>query len=232
MNIRQEIKSLANQEKAKFLQKYFKTQPGEYGEGDIFLGLTVPEARKIAIKYKDLPLKEIQHLLDSKIHEERLIALEILTHNYEKSKSEKSKEEIVKFYLSNTKFINNWDLVDTSAPYILGNFLSNKDKSILYALAKSQDVWERRIAIVSTYTFIKNNQFKGTLAISEILLQDKHDLIQKAVGWMLREIGKKDKKILELFLKKYYKKMPRTMLRYAIEKFPEKQRKKYLKGKV
>ncbi|MBS3071952.1 DNA alkylation repair protein [Candidatus Pacearchaeota archaeon] len=232
MKIRQEIKSLANPEKAKVLQGFFKTGKGEYGEGDVFLGITVPESRKLAIKYSNIPLNEIQSLLDSKIHEERLIALEILTHNYEKLTSEKSKEKIVKFYLSNTHFINNWDLVDTSASYILGNFLLDKDKSILYKLSGSENIWEKRIAIIATYAFIKKFQFQDTLNIAEILLQDKHDLIQKAVGWMLREMGKKDQKILEDFLKKHYKIMPRTMLRYAIEKFPEKQRKRYLSGNI
>ncbi len=229
--IQEEIKKSANPEKAKVLQRFFKTGKGQYGEGDIFLGITVPESRKIAIKFKDLTLESVEILLQSKIHEERLIALLLLVHNYntaQKDKDEKKKEEIYNFYLKSTKYINNWDLVDLTADKILGHYLIDKDKSILYDLAKSDNIWERRIAIISTFHFIKNNQFSDTLNISLLLLKNKHDLIHKAAGWMLREIGKRDISVLKNFLNKHYKDMPRTSLRYAIERFPEDKRKTYL----
>ncbi len=229
-SLKADLEKLKNPQKAKSLQRYFKTGPGEYAEGDIFYGLTVPQSREIAKKYFSLiSLPKIQFLLKSEIHEERLIALEILNFKYENS-SEQEKSKIINFYLKNTKNINNWDLVDTSAPYLLGDFLLDKKKLILYDLANSNNLWEKRIAIISTFAFIKENQFQDTLRISEILLQDKHDLIQKAVGWMLREIGKKDINALQDFLKYHYKIMPRTTLRYSIEKFPEETRLKYLKG--
>ena len=230
--LRKELKKFADPKKAKFLERNFKNGKGEYAEGDIFLGISVPVARRIAIKNSNISLKEVSYLLKSKIHEERFIALEILVHKFDKSDSDIEKENIYEFYLSNTAKINNWDLVDTSAEYILGDYLSNKDKSVLYNLAKSSNLWERRIAIISTFHFIKNSKFKDTLKISELLLKDKHDLIHKAVGWMLREVGKRDKNVLEDFLSKYYNQMPRTMLRYAIEKFPENIRKQYLKGEI
>jgi len=231
INIKKELRSKANSAKAKILQGFFKTGKGQYGEGDIFLGIIVPEQRKIAKKYIDLDLKQIQELLKSKIHEERLTSLLILVTKYkkaEKLKDEKQKQEIFKFYLENTKTINNWDLVDLSAPTIVGNYLLNKDKKILYKLANSDNLWEKRIAIVSTFGLIKNNQLEETIKIAEILLKDKHDLIHKAVGWALREIGKRDLKELEEFLNTHHKNMPRTMLRYAIEKFDDDKRKRYL----
>jgi 3-methyladenine DNA glycosylase AlkD len=231
--LRLELKSKANSDKAKILQRFFKTGKGEYGEGDIFLGITVPQQRTIAKSYLSLTFNEIQELLDSKIHEERLIALIILTTKFKKSKKNNlEKIKLYEFYLRNTKNINNWDLVDISAPKIVGEFLLNQDKYILRSLAKSENLWERRIAIISTLPLIKKRSFGETLAISEILLTDKHDLIHKAVGWMLREVGKKNKEVLELFLKTRYKEMPRTMLRYSIEKFPEDLRKKYLNGEI
>ena len=226
-HIKKELNNLKNTEKAKILSRFFKTGKGEYGEGDNFLGIVVPEQRKIAKKYKDLSLNDIQTLLSTNIHEYRLTSLFILVLQYEKS-DEKGKKNIYEFYLRNTKRINNWDLVDLSAHKILGDFLFDKDKSILYKLAKSNNLWERRIAIMSTFNFIKNNEFKDTLKLSKTLLDDPHDLIHKATGWMLREIGKRDKKTEEKFLKKYCKRMPRTMLRYAIEKFDESERKHYL----
>ena len=226
--VKEELKNLGNPEQAKLLQGFFKTGPGQYGEGDIFLGIKVPVQRKVAKKYKDLPLQEIQQLLDSKIHEHRLVGLLILVYNYEKSKN----KEIVDFYLSNTRNINNWDLVDLTANKILGDYLLDKNRSLLYNLAKSSDLWEKRISMISTAAFIKENDFNDTLKISEILLNDKHDLIHKAVGWMLREVGKKDQDVEEKFLKKYYKNMPRTMLRYAIEKFEESKRKAYLRSEI
>lgn len=226
--LRTDLKSLENPEKAKIYQRFFKTGPGEYGEGDIFLGLTVPQSRSLVKKYSSLSLKEIESLLASKIHEERSIAVLLLVQNYQKTKDKK----IVDFYLANTKSVNNWDLVDISAHKILGAHLLDKDRAILYKLAKSENLWEKRISIISTFWFINNNDFKDSLAIAEILLNDKHDLIHKAVGWMLREVGNRDLATEEKFLKKHYKTMPRTMLRYAIEKFPEEKRLKYLKGKI
>ena len=229
--IKKELQDLANEEQAKNLQRFFKTGKGEYGEGDIFLGIKVPIQREIAKKYSGLSLPKIQELLKSKTHEHRLTGLIILSNKYKESKEEE-KVNIFNFYLKNTKNINNWDLVDITAPNIVGHFLFDKKKNILYDLARSADLWERRIAIVSTFDFIRKQEFQETLALSEILLDDKHDLIHKAVGWMLREIGKKDKAVLENFLKQHYKIMPRTMLRYAIEHFPEEKRKMYLLGEL
>ncbi len=231
IEIQKSLRKLSNPEKAKFVARYFKTGKGEYGEGDIFLGLSVPESRKIAKKFSNLSIDEVSELLTSKIHEERFVALEILVFRFEKG-DEKLREEIYKFYLKNKVYINNWDLVDTSAPYIVGEFLKNKDKSILIKLAKSKNLWEKRISIVSTYAFIKNNDLKTTFEISKILLSDSHDLIHKAIGWMLREAGKISQEELENFLKTNYFSLPRTTLRYAIERFPEEKRKKYLKGEL
>ena len=222
-NIKKELSKLKNQEKARILSNFFKTKKGEYGYGDIFLGLTSDQIKEVAKKYVNIDLKELQELIGSKIHEERVASLRILVHKFKKNR-----KEIFDFYLKNTRNINNWDLVDLSAPNIVGNYLIDKDRNILYKLAKSDILWEKRIAIISTFSFIRNNQFEDTLKISEILLKDKHDLIHKAVGWMLREIGKKDQNIEEEFLKKHYKEMPRTMLRYAIEKFSPEKRKFYL----
>jgi len=229
--LKKELNKKANPEKAKILQKFFKTGKGQYGEGDIFLGIIVPEQRKIAKQFQEIPITDLQYLLNSNIHEKRLIALLILIEKYKKS-SEKDKEIIFNFYIDNSKKINNWDLVDLSAPNIVGDFLLEKPKDILYELAKSENLWKKRISIVSTYQFIKNNKFQDTLQIAEILLKDKHDLIHKAVGWMLRELGKKNQELEEFFLKKHYKQMPRTMLRYAIEKFKEDKRQDYLKGRI
>ena len=228
---RQQLKKAGNKRTAETLQWFFKTAKGEYGEGDKFLGLKVPQIREIAKNSKDLTFEEIQKALESKFHEERLCALLILVDRYSKS-NEKSKEGIVKFYLDNTKHINNWDLVDLTAPKILGKHLLNRNRKILFKFAVSENLWERRISILATFWFIRDKQFRDSLKIAKILLNDEHDLIHKAVGWMLREIGKRDMKTEEGFLKKHYKKMPRTMLRYAIEKFPEKKRLAYLEGKI
>jgi len=230
MEILKEFEKLANPEKAQQLQRFFKTGKGQYGEGDIFLGIVVPEQRKLANKF-DLKLDEIQKLLSSKIHEHRLTSLFILIKKYKKAikeKNEKLKKEIYDFYIKNAKNINNWDLVDLSAPNIMGNFLLDKDKSILYRLAKSGNLWERRIAVLSTFHFIKVNRFDDALKIAELLLNDEHDLIHKAVGWMLREIGKRDKGVLINFLEEHYKEMPRTMLRYSLEKLSKKEKQKYM----
>ena len=229
--IQAKLKKRSSKEKAKILQRFFKTGPGEYGEGDIFLGVKVPELRLVAKEYIDISLKECGRLLSSKIHEERMLALLILIKNFT-SGNETAKERIYQFYMRKTKYINNWDLVDLSAPHIAGAYLINRSKKELHALAKSNNLWERRIAIISTFKFIKSNQFSETIKISKTLLADKEDLMHKAVGWMLREIGKRDLKTEEAFLKEHYKTMPRTMLRYAIEKFPEAKRQKYLKGKI
>ena len=229
--LKKDLEKLKNKEKAKILAGFFKTGKGEYGEGDTFLGIIVPEQRKIAKKYYNLSLNNIEKLLHNKIHEYRLISLFILIDKYKKV-DDNLKKEIFNFYLKNIKQINNWDLVDVSAPNIVGDYLLNKDKKILYKLANSNNLWKRRISIISTFRFIKENDFKDSLKIAEILLNDEHDLIHKAVGWMLREIGKKNQSIEEKFLKKYYKTMPRTMLRYSIERFEENKRQKYLKSKI
>ena len=225
--IKSDLSQLGNPEKARILSRFFKTGEGQYGEGDVFLGVSVPEQRKVAKRYFDLPLDDLQELLSSEIHEHRLTALLILTSKYAKADNA-GKDEIFRFYLKNTENINNWDLVDLTAPKIVGDYLSNKDRSVLFKLAKSNDLWERRIAILSTLRFIRNNDFDDALSISELLLHDKHDLIHKAVGWMLREIGKRNQETEEQFLGKYHLQMPRTMLRYAIEKFDENKRKLYL----
>jgi 3-methyladenine DNA glycosylase AlkD len=230
-SLRAILKKQSDPEKAKIYLRFFKTGKGEYGEGDEFLGIKVPESRKVAKQFKDLELEEIQELIKAPIHEERLIALFILTEQYRKA-DEQKKKIIYDFYLKNTKRINNWDLVDLSAEKIIGAFLMNKEKIILNKLAKSKNLWERRIAIMSTFHFIRNGFYETTLEIADMLINDDHDLIHKAVGWMLREIGKRDLKVEEGYLKKHYEKMPRTMLRYAIEKFPEKKRQAYLKGEV
>jgi len=234
MNLREfrrRIKKESNKQQAKSLQWFFKTGAGEYGEGDVFAGIKMPLQRKIAKEFKDLNYRDIRELVGSKIHEERMIGLLILQGKYEKG-DENEKEKIYKFYIRNRKGINNWDLVDISAPKIMGEHLLNRDKKLLYKFAHSKKLWERRIAILSTFTFIRAGKFETTFKISDILLDDDHDLIHKAVGWMLRETGKKDLKAEEKFLKPRYKKMPRTMLRYAIEKFPEVKRKKYLLSKI
>jgi 3-methyladenine DNA glycosylase AlkD len=231
MSVMSALTALSNSTKADFYAGYFKTGEGEYGHGDVFLGITVPEQRKIAKKYADeISLKKIEELLHTNIHEYRFTALEILVIKYEKSKDIRIKKQIVSFYLKNKKWINNWDLVDTSARYILGDWLlnkSDKDRALLYKLAKSKNMWDRRIAIISTHQFIVNDKCKDTFKIAEMLLHDTHDLIHKAVGWMLREVGNRDHQALLSFLNKHYTKMPRTMLRYAIEKFEPSLRKKY-----
>jgi 3-methyladenine DNA glycosylase AlkD len=229
--IRTKLRKLGNKQRARASQGFFKTGPGGYGEGDVFLGIKVPELRKLAKEYQDITTKEIKQLLASSIHEERLLALLILVLTYSKG-NETAKKRIYELYLKNTKFINNWDLVDGSAEYIVGDFLMDKSRKPLYSLAESCDLWERRIAIMSTFHFIKRHEFSETLKISRMLLSGEEDLIHKAVGWMLREVGKRHLPTEEKFLKEHYKKMPRTMLRYAIERFPESKRQRYLKGNI
>lgn len=227
-DIRRELQNLADPKKAMTLQRFFKTGPGQYGEGDAFLGITVPQSRQVAKKYLGLSFQEVNVLLDSSIHEERLVALLILVYKYAHA-SDKEKSDIVRFYLDNIKQVNNWDLVDLSAPTILGSFLMENDRSVLYRLAKSSNIWERRIAILATMQFIKNGEFSDTLKLAAILLRDDHDLIHKAVGWMLREVGKRDLALGEAFLDRHYRAMPRTTLRYAIERFPERKKRRYMK---
>ncbi|MFA6306845.1 MAG: DNA alkylation repair protein [Patescibacteria group bacterium] len=225
--LKNELNKLANKKQAENLQKFFKTGPGEYGAGDIFLGIKVPAQRIAAKKYPSLNFNDLQKLLNSKIHEHRLSALLILIGQYKKAESG-AKKKFVDFYLRNTENVNNWDLVDLSCHYILGDYLLDKPRRILYQLAGSKNLWERRIAMISTFASIRNKEFGDTLKIAERLLNDQHDLIHKAAGWMLREAGKRDQAVLIGFLDKHYKAMPRTMLRYAIEKLSEKKRKYYL----
>lgn len=229
MSVQSDIQKSANKKRAKFLQGYFKTGKGEYGEGDKFIGLTVPQVRAIAKKYRGLPLGDVEELLHNRIHEYRLTALIILTEKYRRAVN---KKEIVDVYLKNTRYINNWDLVDLSSHEILGTYLMEKPRKILYTLAKSKNIWERRIAVISTFAFLRKNDVSDSLALAEILLHDTHDLMHKAVGWMLREVGKRDEKILVDYLSTRYKTMPRTMLRYAIEKFDKLVQQKYLKGTI
>jgi len=229
--IQKRLRQFATKEKAGVLQGFFKTGPGEYGEGDIFLGVVVPDIRRVAKEFQDTPLGEIEKILASRYHEDRVLALLMLVREFAKG-DEALKKRIYDLYLKSTRSINNWDLVDLSAPNIVGTYLLDKSRKQLYVFAKSTDLWKRRIAILSTFTFIRQNDFDDTLRISEILLEDDHDLLHKAVGWMLREVGKRDLRAEEQFLKQHYKKMPRTMLRYAIERFPEGKRRNYLDGKA
>jgi len=227
IQIKKELLGLSDSERAKKLAGFFKTGKGQYGEGDVFLGIPVPQQRKVAKRYLDLSLDDVQELLRSKIHEHRLTALLILVSKYEKA-ADSGKEEIFGLYMKNTECVNNWDLVDLSAPKIVGDYLVNRDRSVLLKLAKSSSLWERRIAVLATSAFIVNNDFEDALAISKLLLFDEHDLIHKAVGWMLREIGKRNQEVLEEFLNEHSLRMPRTMLRYSIEKFGEEKRRYYL----
>lgn len=230
-DIQEDLMKYASKEKAEILQRFFKTGPGEYGEGDVFVGVKVPEIRQTAKRYQNCSFAEITKLIKSPVHEQRLLALIILVQQYEKNGEQ---EKIFDFYLKNTRYVNNWDLVDLSAPHIVGRFLfeTKKKRLKMYDLAMSKSLWERRISIISTLTFIRNNDFKDVFMLAKILLKDREDLIHKAVGWMLREVGKRDLAQEENFLSEKYKGMPRTMLRYAIERFPEKKRQAYLKGKI
>jgi 3-methyladenine DNA glycosylase AlkD len=229
--VQQRLQTLGSPENARLLQRFFKTGPGEYGEGDVFLGIRVPTLRKLIRDYQDLPLAEITELLCSRFHEARLLALLLLVHAYQRG-DDHQREQIYTLYLQHTRFINNWDLVDTSAEPIVGRQLWQRSKQPLYALARSELLWERRIAIMATFHYIKQGEFNETLQIAQRLLCDPADLIHKAVGWMLREVGKRDQLTEEAFLRRHYKIMPRTMLRYAIERFPESLRQGYLQGNV
>ncbi|MFO7627202.1 MAG: DNA alkylation repair protein [Candidatus Fermentibacteraceae bacterium] len=225
------MERLGNPERALALQRFFRTGPGQYGEGDVFRGITVPVLRDLARRHRDLHLEEAVQLLDSRFHEDRLLALFILIGHF-KRVDEPKKAGIFDLYLGRINRINNWDLVDASAEHIPGAFLWDKDRAPLHALSHSKSLWERRIAVISTFHFIRRGDFADTLAISENLLADREDLIHKAVGWMLREVGKRSMDAEEAFLKKHCRTMPRTMLRYAIERFPEELRQAYLKAKV
>ena len=224
-----ELSKYADPDKASFFPKFFRTGKGEYGEGDKFIGVTVPNQRKLAKKFRDIDFKELRKLIKSPIHEHRLVSLLILVLKYERG-DYKDKEKTVVFYLDNLNGVNNWDLVDSSAHKILGPWLLNKDRGMLYKYARSGQLWLQRISIITTLHFIKNNQLDDTFQISEILLGHDHDLIHKAVGWMLREAGKKDENSLIKFLENHYSAIPRTTLRYSIEKFDKKSRKKILEG--
>ena len=232
MKAREEIRALANKEIAQHSLRFFKTDKGEYGHGDLFLGVRAPKIRLIAKKHIDISITDMKTLICSKYHEERFLGLIILVNKYAKTKDKKNRNQLYKIYVSSFKYINNWNLVDVTCPHVTGKHLIDKDRTILYKWAKSEDLWTKRIAMVSTFSFIRKNDLEDTFKIAEILLHDEHDLIHKAVGWMLREAGKRDIKKEEAFLKKHYKTMPRTMLRYSIEKFPESKRQKYLKGTI
>lgn len=225
------LRHFASATKAKLLQRFFKTGPGEYGEGDRFLGVMVPYIRSVAKEYHEAPLTEVRKLLRSPWHEERLLALLILVRKFEGG-SESLQKTIYELYLKNVRHVNNWDLVDLTAPKIVGPYLEKRFRRPLYRMARSKDLWERRIAVLATFHFIRNNDFTDALLLAESLLTDAEDLMHKAVGWMLREVGKRDEAVLKAFLKKQYRRMPRTMLRYAIERFPETTRKKYLEGRA
>ena len=229
--IKKKLRMLGDKKRARVLQRFFKTGPGEYGEGDTFLGIRVPMLRKLAREYHDMPLAITRQMLKSPYHEERLLGLLILVRKYARS-DEAGKERIYRLYLNNRCSINNWDLVDVTAEHIVGAYLMNREKTPLYRLARSRNLWERRIAILATFHAIKQDRFADTLHISTMLLSDEEDLIHKAVGWMLREVGKRDLRTEERYLQKHYRQMPRTMLRYAIERFPEAKRQRYLHGKI
>ena len=229
--IRAKLQVLANPAQAVSLQRFFKTGPGDYGEGDRFIGVRVPQLRALVKQFSGTPRKDILVLLRSPIHEERLLALLLMVQCFQRAR-EKEREVLYRCYLASTRYINNWDLVDASAEHIVGAWLYDKSRQPLYTLARSASVWERRIAIIATFHFIKQGEYGETLHLAACLMLDSHDLIHKAVGWMLREVGKRAPEAEENFLNQHYRKMPRTMLRYAIERFPEKKRQDYLKGRV
>lgn len=230
IEIRQRLQQLADPAKAAILQRFFKTAPGQYGAGDIFLGIKAPVLKALVKEYQNISVAEAEELLHSEIHEERALALQFWVRLYTQ-KNPDHKELIYQRYLANTDWINNWDLVDVTAPHIVGHYLFQRERKILFRLAKSGSLWERRISIIATQYFIRQHDFADTLKIAALLVNDQADLIHKAVGWMLREVGARDLPPEEEFLEKYYQQMPRTMLRYAIEKFPEVKRKFWLNRK-
>jgi 3-methyladenine DNA glycosylase AlkD len=228
--IKKELKERVEPGKAEILSRFFQAFPGGYGEGDEFIGVRVPEQRKVAKKYyRDIPLAEAEMLLQEKIHEYRLTALFILCYRFAKTCTEEEREKIVNLYLNNLDYVNNWDLVDASAEKILGPFLLEREKKLLFRLADSGHLWRQRVAIISTFYFIKHCRYKETLELAKKYLTHEHDLIHKATGWMLREIGKRDFQTLYSFLVEHSRQMPRTMLRYAIEKLDPELRRKFMK---
>jgi len=227
--VQRQLRALASPEVARIMQGFFKTGKGEYGEGDVFLGIKVPVLRALAKQQRDTGLDRVQTLLGSAYHEERLFAL-LLLMQYYAGADEDGKQAAYDLYLANTQRINNWDLVDTSAPHIVGRHLENRPRKVLHKLARSALLWERRIALVATFHFIRRHDFGDTLRIAEMLLDDRHDLIHKAAGWMLREVGRRDQTQLDAFLRSHYSRLPRTTLRYAIERFPAELRLRYLYG--
>lgn len=229
-NLKAEVRKKASPEQAKVFQYFFKTGAGQYGEGDIFWGLMVPECRRIAKKYFDLPLSEVALLLKEPVHELRLIALLILVQRYERAATLTKRRQLYQFYYRQRAGINNWDLVDLSVSKIMGAYLLEvpKERKVLNTLSQSANMWDRRLAMIATFAFIRANEFQPTLQLAKKFLNDKQDLMHKASGWMLREVGKRDQKLLLVFLNENAEFMPRTMLRYAIERFPEPLRKKYL----
>ena len=229
--IQQRLRSFASKEKAALLMGFFKTGPGQYGEGDRFLGVMVPQTRMVVKEFREAPLPEVAKLLRSPWHEDRLCALLLLVSKFERG-DDVQRKKIFDLYLKNTRYINNWDLVDLSAHKIVGPSLDGGSRALLYRLARSKSLWERRIAVLATFHYIPRSDFDDSLVLAELLLDDDHDLMHKAVGWMLREVGKKDVSVLEGFLKKHHRRMPRTALRYAIERFPEAKRKRYLRGEI
>jgi 3-methyladenine DNA glycosylase AlkD len=229
--LQKELADLGDPSRVDILQRFFKTGPGEYAAGDRFRGMRVPVLRKLARKYQDISLAEAGVLLQAPFHEDRLLALLILIRHYQRG-DEATREKIHRFYLDNTRQVNNWDLVDASAPHLVGHYLGTRRDDTLTRLARSGNLWERRIAMIATFHFIKNHDFDETLRIARLLLGDREDLIHKAVGWMLREVEKRQSTVAENFLRAHYRHMPRTMLRYAIERLPEARRQAYLKGTV
>lgn len=227
-----ELNALGNPEKARHLSRFFKTGKGQYGEGDLFIGVTVPQQRNIARKYSEVGYETLEMLMHSPYHEHRLTALLILIHQFQKNKNEIERKKCIDFYLTHSPYINNWDLVDLSCYKLLGVWLENRDRSLLHEWAEANDLWKQRIAIVTCMHFIRQGDFTDFLSIAERLLSHPHDLIHKAIGWLLRETGKKDIAVLKKFLHTHYRRMPRTMLRYAIERFPEEERKKYLHSEI
>jgi len=230
-SIQSQLAALADEQRAGIQMRFFKTGPGEYGDGDRFIGVRVPELRRLSRQYRTLDRQSIVKLLQSKVHEERHLALFILVLQFKRG-NDRQRRSIYDLYLANLSFINNWDLVDCSAEHIIGGWLETRKKTRLDKLARSADLWPRRVAMLATFHYIKQNDYKDALRIARQLLNDDHDLIHKAVGWMLREIGKRDNATEEAFLQTHYRNMPRTMLRYAIEKFPPSRRQAYLKGAI
>lgn len=231
--VKNELKAHRNPEKMVFLPRFFQTQPGGYGEGDIFWGVSVPDQRRVARRfYREISLEELKLLLQDPVHECRFTALAMLVAKFERAKTEEERRAMVELYLAHADFVNNWDLVDASADKLLGAYLADKERSILWELARSGHLWRQRIAVIATFYFIRRNDSKDFFELAEFFLDHEHDLIHKAVGWMLREVGKRDFEAAYHFLKLHYRRMPRIMLRYAIERFEPQLRQDFLQGKI